>query len=287
MLFEVGRDGHAIHLFGGGPPPPKPWRSSVVEALATTCDEFWHEVPAAGQDAQAFAIKHGVDPSRPLDRWLNDADRTRLAAAARAVGANAGLLAPVRPWLAAQILKMALEARAEMKPENSAEDVLLKCASESGAAIRTEFPEPEAVFAYFASMGADAEVEYLRFTLDDVEAGPDALQGEAQAIADGDLRPLEGKAELMRTAYPALHEALGASRNRAWLPRIEAMFTARTRAFVVVGSGHLVGDDGLLALLRQNGFTVEPSRVWQTRSFQLPFCVSSGSSVTRASTANQ
>jgi uncharacterized protein YbaP (TraB family) len=46
-------------------------------------------------------------------------------------------------------------------------------------------------------------------------------------------------------------------RNRDWLPKLEALFARRGRAFVVVGAAHLIGPDGLLAMLRARGYTVE------------------------------
>ena len=46
-------------------------------------------------------------------------------------------------------------------------------------------------------------------------------------------------------------------RNRNWLPKIDALFTRPGRAFVVVGAAHIVGPDGLLAMLRTRGYAVE------------------------------
>ena len=143
-----------------------------------------------------------------------------------------------------------------MKHEHSAEDVLRKRASDAGALIRTEFDAPDGIFAYFASMPPEAELEYLRLTLDDVAAGPDTLRREAQATADGDVSPIERKTANMKMQYPALYDALVAARNRAWLPRMDTMITSRARGFIVVGSGHLVGEDGLLRLLESDGYTV-------------------------------
>jgi uncharacterized protein YbaP (TraB family) len=256
VLYEVTRGGHSIHIFGGGPPTAAAWSNARAETLASSCEEFWHEVPELGADAQAFAIKYGVDPAAPLNAWLTDDDRARVEAASVASEANAALLAPVRPWLAAQILKMAFESRNNLPREHSGEAVLARCARDGGAVILSEFAAPDGVFAYFAAMPREAEVEYLRWTMAEIEAGAETYLRDAQATADGDMREIEEKAKIMREDYPALHEALAASRNRAWVPRIETMMAARTNAFVVVGAGHLVGEDGVVELLRNAAFTV-------------------------------
>jgi uncharacterized protein YbaP (TraB family) len=46
-------------------------------------------------------------------------------------------------------------------------------------------------------------------------------------------------------------------RNAKWVPEIEKL--ARKQAtFIAVGAGHLWGDKGLIHLLRQEGYTLEP-----------------------------
>lgn len=47
------------------------------------------------------------------------------------------------------------------------------------------------------------------------------------------------------------------NRNRAWMEQIPKML-ANAPTLVVVGAAHLVGDEGLLSLLRQSGYTVDP-----------------------------
>jgi uncharacterized protein len=54
-----------------------------------------------------------------------------------------------------------------------------------------------------------------------------------------------------------VYERLLVNRNRNWLPRLDALLTRKTRAFVVVGAAHLIGPDGLLAMLQAKGYKVD------------------------------
>jgi uncharacterized protein len=46
-------------------------------------------------------------------------------------------------------------------------------------------------------------------------------------------------------------------RNKRWVPQIEKLLHGNQDAFVVVGALHLVGDGGLLELVRRDGFKPE------------------------------
>jgi len=54
-------------------------------------------------------------------------------------------------------------------------------------------------------------------------------------------------------------DALIYDRNRSWVEKLDMMIPERA-ALVCVGAGHLPGDQGLLQLLRDRGYTVEPMR---------------------------
>ncbi len=60
----------------------------------------------------------------------------------------------------------------------------------------------------------------------------------------------------MRTKYATIHQELIVSRNKAWLPEIEALARTPEVEFILAGVGHMPGKDGLLALLRAKGFTI-------------------------------
>ena len=46
-------------------------------------------------------------------------------------------------------------------------------------------------------------------------------------------------------------------RNRKWMEKITMTLPVQ-RVLVAVGAAHLVGKDGLINLLRERGYTVEP-----------------------------
>jgi len=47
-------------------------------------------------------------------------------------------------------------------------------------------------------------------------------------------------------------------RNKKWIPEIEKIINQKKSAFIAVGAGHLPGEFGIIHLLRQKGYTVEP-----------------------------
>ena len=52
---------------------------------------------------------------------------------------------------------------------------------------------------------------------------------------------------------PALYRTMLTGRNRKWLPRIEALLNADRNYLIIVGTGHLVGRDGVVDLLKRDG----------------------------------
>lgn len=56
---------------------------------------------------------------------------------------------------------------------------------------------------------------------------------------------------------PVTAKLLNEDRNRRWLPQIESLLAGSEDTLVIVGALHLVGDVGLVELLRARGYSVE------------------------------
>ena len=61
----------------------------------------------------------------------------------------------------------------------------------------------------------------------------------------------------MKQDFPKIYKTLLVDRNNNWLPKIEVFFESTEKEFVLVGAGHLVGDDGILKKLEERGYKVE------------------------------
>lgn len=96
--------------------------------------------------------------------------------------------------------------------------------------------------------------------------------GEMQRLwRSGDLAALEKIVAQLRKRHPALHARLLGERNRAWLPKLVEHLNGAEPKLVIVGAAHFAGADGLLALLKAQGFNAlavsGPLRQEETAAF--------------------
>jgi uncharacterized protein YbaP (TraB family) len=175
------------------------------------------------------------------------------------LGYSADTLETFRPPMIT-ILIFATEAqRLGFTPEGV--DVQLdRRARATGKTIST-FETPDEQVALIAAMGAGQESELILSTLRDLARIPTLLDEMVAAWRSGDLEKVDTltMAE-MRREFPKLHEDLMVKRNQAWLPKIETMLADAPVEFVLVGVGHLAGEDGIIAALKKSGCTIEQVR---------------------------
>jgi uncharacterized protein YbaP (TraB family) len=89
----------------------------------------------------------------------------------------------------------------------------------------------------------------------------EVYEAQHQAIVDswrdGDMDALEGMVIASFEGYPDMYDTLITGRNDNWLPQIEDFLAEEDNYMVVVGAGHLIGPDGIVALLEAKGYSVE------------------------------
>jgi uncharacterized protein len=256
-LLEIKAGSGLVYLLGHTPPRPKDWSDTRIEGLLRTCGSLWIETNhTASVNVKDLMQRYGIDPNKPLNSWLTPSDRERLSQAAKIAGVPEGALQPFRPWLAGQVLEGAFFGAEGMNGRN-ADQVLVSEATESGIPISSEFATKEDAARWFSDLPPEQEVQYLRYTLDEILTGHDENQRiYADWAAGNDALAADMVAKLKRL-YPELYRSLTVSRNRAWVPQIRSMLTQPKPTMVVVGIYHLVGPDSIQAQLRASGLRVK------------------------------
>jgi uncharacterized protein YbaP (TraB family) len=106
-------------------------------------------------------------------------------------------------------------------------------------------------------MTMEQQDRMLAQTLKELETETATVGTLGDAWKTGNVAALEKIALADLKSDPLMYQRLLVERNRNWMPKIEALFARRGRALVVVGAAHLIGSDGLLAMLKAKGYTVE------------------------------
>jgi uncharacterized protein YbaP (TraB family) len=109
---------------------------------------------------------------------------------------------------------------------------------------------------FLDGLSAKTQDAMLRESVESNEKEQAEIKTIAAAWRAGDVATMERVALADMKDSPEVYETLLAGRNRRWIPKIEVCSRANASCFVVVGAAHLVGPDGLLAQLKQRGFTV-------------------------------
>jgi len=106
----------------------------------------------------------------------------------------------------------------------------------------------------FDGLTMDQQDRFLAETLKGVDKEKASVARLTGAWKAGDAATVERMVMADVKNDPVIYDRLLVARNRAWLPKIEALFSRPRHAFVVVGAAHLVGPDGIVALLKAKGY---------------------------------
>jgi uncharacterized protein len=175
--------------------------------------------------------------------------------AGKSVGLPATALSKMRPWMASILLATQSARVAGFEPGLGVETVLQ--AQAAARRLPTEGLETmaEQVVA-LASLEEDGAHQMLEETTVELADAQAVFRKMVDAWASGDAARLEGAfLEDMKT-FPKAYDALLKQRNLRWLPKFEALLKANKQVLVSVGAGHLVGPDGMVALLQAKGYRV-------------------------------
>jgi len=259
MLWKVSDKDSTMHLFGTIHvlDQGNSWRTPAFDAVFKGDEEVWFEIDMAkASDPAAIAPYQSlmIDPAQPISKRLKPEDYARFAEAAKGLGVDPAQVDILRPWAAALQLTMLGLVKAGASPDAGVDKVL---SGEVAPRPMKTLETIEQQLRIFADMPAEVENAYLLTTVEDLKEGPAYFKRMAEAWGAGDVATFEKTFLQDLRANPEVYDAVLKKRNQAWVEILDAELKGKGSDFVAVGALHLVGPDGVPALLKARGYKVE------------------------------
>jgi len=232
----------------------------ALEAAFTDSDLLVEEVDLTEMlepTAQLSILSRGMLPgNQSLDKVISPSTMALVQKAVGDLGAAAGPLMRFKPWMLAIALQGMELAKIGFNPALGLDQHFYEQAKTGGKSVQG-LETVEFQISRFDDMTAEQQDRMLATTLKELATETAAVNKLGDAWKAGDVAAIERIALADLKSEPLMYQRLLVERNKNWMPKVEALFARRGRAIVVVGAAHLVGPDGLIAMLKAKGYTVE------------------------------
>lgn len=263
-LWLVEKDSSKTYMLGSFHLLPRNyvWFEGKLKNAFETADELVLETeltPEAETEIQAIMAKNIRFTDE--DNLKNHLDAVHyqklLSYAQQLMGADEAAIRQIKPWfMAIQLSVIAIMAHG-MDPESGVDKYLAGLAKAGNKPI-SGLETPAEQLSALIDHPLPVQAAMLSDTLDELDDFKAIMDGYLAAWASGDEdKVAELMVEEMLKDNQSLYEALIVNRNTNWMPAIEAYITSGKTTFIVVGAAHLVGPDGLVKMLRAEGYIVD------------------------------
>ncbi|HYH95023.1 TraB/GumN family protein [Hyalangium sp.] len=235
--------------------------SPSMDAAFQRSDALVVEVDVGAVDSskmQQVILKQGLLPGdQTLWQRLDPETAKLLAAAAERAGLPMVGLERMRPWVVAITLSVLELQRGGYEPGLGVDRLFLDRARGSKQIVELETAEEQLLL--LALLPEPLQEQMLRDQLRRSGQSEGVLERITAAWKAGDAEGLAAQVFQQEQEDPGLrplYEKLFYERNARMAEKVGAMLAQPRTWFVVVGAGHVVGPEGLLALLQKQGHRV-------------------------------
>lgn len=258
LLFEIASANGEVEgwLFGTihSLPDDTIWRTTELDRTIEQADSLIVEIAALDDSAALFDIyrRLAMTPNQPdIGLKVPPSKRPALFQLLDRAGYSPRDFHALETWAVALSLAQVFETG---DPENGADLAVIRAFE--GRPI-LEFEGAEKQLAIFDTLPEKEQSDLLVAVVDEAEMRNDDPGKLRDAWLAGDVDQLEAATREGMMADPELREALLVKRNRDWDAQLAPILESDDRPLVAVGTGHLVGPDGLPALLEKRGYSVQ------------------------------
>ena len=253
-------EGGSLHLFGSihiGKPDfyPLPAR---LESLLQNADQLVFEVnPQVAEEPQValqMALRGMLPGGQTLDQVLSAATLQNLEAVLQELGLPLANFMNYKPWMLAVVLTGLQSARQGFDPAWGVESYLLRHKSPDTGILELESWQEQLDMLE----ALDPEL-LLDYSLEEFRTSEAMLETLAAAWLCGEQDILAGIVlDPVQEEQAEVYEAMFVRRNEIMAEGVaELARQGDGQWLVVVGTGHLLGADSVVELLRQQGFAVQ------------------------------
>ena len=166
------------------------------------------------------------------------------------------LIQPMKPWMVMLMIEALGSQDAGLNPELGLDKHFYNLATDGRKQV-IGLETAESQIDRFDKMPEAMQEQMLRSELAEMDTEKSSLRSILTAWQTGDAAAIEKMLLASFTTNPAAYTSLITERNRNWMPQLENCLRRSSPCFVIVGAAHLVGPQGLLAMLQQKGYRVE------------------------------
>ncbi|WP_293780894.1 TraB/GumN family protein [uncultured Oxalicibacterium sp.] len=264
-LYRIERAGHTAWLFGTvhiGQSAFYPLEPKVMRAFRQA-DALVIEADIRDQaNLQKAVTRYAVYPEHDsIDHHLTPTQWQALQDALAKAGLPAAQIQRLKPWMVANLLMLQAMTQAGYPSEQGIEQYFLDLAHKENKQVRA-LETVGYQLSLFDRLTPAQQADYLQETLEDLQANQGIEKGiqliEAWKTADHAKMVALKQAMLAEntTTSSFIDNVLLKERNPGMANGIIALLEKRERIFVAIGALHLLGDDGVPALLRTRGYRV-------------------------------
>ena len=259
-----------VHLL----PDDLSWMKDDVRAAFGQAGTVFFEVDTGTQgQIQASLLTQNLGMRSDGLRLSDSLDSYQLKlldAAAHNGNITLAALDSMKPWLASEFLTIAAATNAGLSPELSADTALKsRAAREQKNVIYLETMEEQIRIS--ADQPNFVQMKILTDTLENFNRlGSDFQQiVQAWSVGGTDFLTQEIVTKL-KSRSPDFYKALLTDRNEKWAKVLTRYMEGSGTAFVAVGTGHLLGEDSVITLLREQGYKVSRYYAFQGENVITP-----------------
>jgi len=261
-LWKMSAAGTTLYIFGSVHvlKPGTPWLDDDLRQKISTARTIYLEVSPAEQQelfVAGLVLKYGIlAKGDSLKNHLPAEVYAELGAAFRSHGVQDKVFESFKPWTADMAFSSLKFLDAGYKQETGVEATITSLAQAKG--IHTEGLETaEFQISLFASLTDQQATEMLKEDLAEADQMEAVMNRLTRSWGSGDVADLATYFAETTMDDPELRKKILTDRNAAWVPKIQAIMAKPGTYLVVVGAGHLVGPESLVAMLQKTGLKVD------------------------------